>query len=83
LKRKGNVLAVVACGIVLMRFIEIFWTVTPIFHPQGVTIHWLDLVAPAAIGGLWLWTFLGQLKSQPLLPLHDPYMEEAFEHAAH
>jgi hypothetical protein len=83
LKRKGNVLAVVACGIVLMRFIEIFWTVTPIFHPQGVTIHWLDLAAPAAIGGLWLWTFLGQLKSQPLLPLHDPYMEEAFEHAAH
>jgi len=83
LKRKGSVLAMVASGIVLMRFLEIFWTVTPIFHPQGVTIHWLDLAAPAAIGGLWLWTFLGQLKSQPLLPLHDPYMQEAFEHAAH
>jgi hypothetical protein len=83
LKRKGSVLAMVASGIILMRFLEIFWTVTPIFHPQGVSVHWLDLAAPAAIGGLWLWTFLGQLKSQPLLPLHDPYMEEAFEHAAH
>jgi len=83
LKRNGRVLAVVASAIVLMRFIEIFWTVAPIFHPQGLHVHWLDVAAPAAIGGLWVWTFVWQLKSQPLLPLHDPYMQEAFEHAAH
>jgi len=83
LKRNGRVLAVVASAIVLMRFIEIFWTVAPIFHPQGLQVHWLDVAAPAAIGGLWVWTFVWQLKSQPLLPLHDPYMQEAFEHAAH
>jgi hypothetical protein len=57
--------------------------VTPIFHPDGFTVHWLDFAAPAGIGGLWLWMFLAQLKSQPLLPLHDPFMKESFESAGH
>jgi hypothetical protein len=83
LKRQGRMLAIVASGIIVMRFVDIFWTVKPIFNPHQLSIHWLDLAAPAAIGGIWLWTFVAQLKSQPLLPLHDPYMQEAFEDAAH
>ncbi|MBI2963306.1 MAG: hypothetical protein HYY35_06075 [Deltaproteobacteria bacterium] len=83
LKRSRRTLAMVAAGVVVVRFVEIFWTVTPLFHPADVTVHWLDLAVPAGIGGLWLWAFLGQLGSQPLLPLHDPYLREAFEHGGH
>jgi hypothetical protein len=83
LKRNGVVLACVAGGIIAMRFIEIFWTVTPHFHPHGLTVHWLDLAAPAGIGGIWMWAFLQQLKSHPLLPVHDPYLEEALGHVGH
>jgi hypothetical protein len=83
LKRSAGVLSLVAGGIIVMRLVEIFWTVTPLFHPEHVTVHWLDLAAVAAVGGFWMWTFLGQLKSQPLLPVHDPYMQEALGHVGH
>jgi hypothetical protein len=83
LKRNGLVLACVAGGLIGVRFVEVFWTVTPLFHPQGFTLHWLDLAAPAGIGGVWIWVFLQQLKSHPLLPTHDPYLQEAFEHGGH
>jgi hypothetical protein len=83
LKRNMGLLAGIAVFIMVIRFVEIFWTIGPLFHPSGFTVHWLDLAAPAGIGGIWLWLFLRELRSQPLLPLHDPYMQEAFENVGH
>ena len=40
-------------------------------------MHWLDLAAPLAIGGLWLWMFFTQLAQRPLLAVGDPYLREA------
>ena len=42
-------------------------------------VHWLDLAAPLAIGGLWLWMFFTQLAQRPLLAFADPYLREALE----
>jgi hypothetical protein len=78
-----RLLAGIAGFIMLMRFIEMFWMITPLFHSQGFAIHWLDLVAPAGIGGIWLWWFFREVAAEPLLPLHDPYLQEAFEHVGH
>ena len=83
LKRNMRRLAGVAAFIMVMRFIDIFWTVTPLFHPEHLAVHWIDLTALAGIGGIWLWLFLRELSSQPLLPVRDPYLEEAFAHAEH
>jgi hypothetical protein len=83
LKRNMRFLAGVAAFIMLMRFFEMVWMIVPLFHPAGVTVHWLDLAAPAGIGGIWLWWFFRELAAEPLLPLHDPYMQEAFEHVGH
>lgn len=83
LKRNMRLLAGIAGFIMLMRFIEMFWMITPLFHSQGFAIHWLDLVAPAGIGGIWLWWFFREVAAEPLLPLHDPYLQEAFEHVGH
>ncbi len=83
LKRDMRRLAGVALLVMVMRFIDLFWTVAPLFHPERLSVHWLDVAAPAGIGGIWLWMFLRELRSQPLLPLHDPYMQEAFEHVGH
>jgi len=43
----------------------------PSLH-SGFMLHWLDLAAPVALGGIWLWAWSGQLRGQPLLPVHDP-----------
>jgi hypothetical protein len=42
-------------------------------------IHWLDLAAPLAIGGLWMWMFFTQLANRPLLAIGDPYLYESLQ----
>ena len=48
-------------------------------HESDFFVHWLDLAAPLAIGGLWLWMFFTQLAQRPLLAFGDPYLREALE----
>ncbi len=75
-KRRARGLFAVALGILVMRMVDLYWVVSPAFHPTEWGLHWLDLVAPAALGGIWLAAFLHQLKRHPLLPLHDPRFPE-------
>jgi hypothetical protein len=37
----------------------------------------LRCLALDGIGGLWLWVFIRQLRRSPLLPVGDPFIEEA------
>jgi hypothetical protein len=39
----------------------------------------MDVAAIVALAGIWLAVFARNLKSQPLLPLGDPKLEEAIE----
>lgn len=76
-KRRIETLARVAALVLVMRLADLFWIVAPTFHPQEFHLHWLDLAAPVGIGGVWVWFFLQQLKSRPVLPLRDPRMANA------
>jgi hypothetical protein len=42
-------------------------------------VHWTDLAAPLAVGGLWLWMFFTQLAKRPLLAIGDPYLFESLQ----
>ena len=55
-----------------MRFLDVFWLVTPAWEPSGLTVHLLDLAAVLAVGGVWVWLFVRQLDGYPVLPLRDP-----------
>jgi hypothetical protein len=83
LKRNGRLLAVVALGLMFMRWVELFWQVEPAFHERHATFAWLYLAAPLFLGGLWLFFFARTLKTRPLLPIHDPYLPEAIAHEHH
>ncbi|MBI2151014.1 MAG: hypothetical protein HYU27_10495 [Acidobacteria bacterium] len=76
-KRRSQALALVALVVLAMRLVDLFWVVAPAFHPTGLSVHWLDLVSPVGIGGIWIWTFLWLLKKRALLPLHDPRFSSA------
>lgn len=80
-KRSASLLSTVAVGILLMRLVDYFWLVAPAFHPAALTVHWMDLVAPIGLGGLWLAVFAGQLQGRSLVPLHDPRLAAGAEHA--
>ena len=71
-KKNPRILYRVAIWMIFVRFVDIFWVVEPAFRQQQFWIHWMDIVAPIGLGGIWIWAFLGQLKLRPLLPLHDP-----------
>jgi hypothetical protein len=72
MKRHIEPLARLAVGILVMRLIDMYWLVFPAFNNHEFKFHWLSIIAPIAIGGIWLWMFFYQLKKQPLLPLNDP-----------
>ena len=48
-------------------------------HASHFFVHWLDLAAPLAVGGLWLWMFFTQLAQRPLLAIGDPYLCESLQ----
>lgn len=68
-KRRLNVLAKLALAIIIVRFVDLFWVVTPAFHGSSLHFHWMDLLAPVGIGGIWVGVFVRQLKGRPLIPL--------------
>ena len=79
-KQNLKLLGTIAGAILLVRFIEIYWLVSPAYHGQHhgeMHISWMDLVAPFAIGGLWVGWFLQHFRRRPLTPpeplgLHIP-----------
>ena len=81
-KRRAEILGWVAAGLLVMSLVDIFWLMTPAFHPAGPEFHLTDLLAILGMGGLWLWRFTSQLQGRPLLPLHDPRLKEIMQHAS-
>ena len=75
LKRRLRNLSLIAAYMLVLTYVDVYWLVVPSFQKMGPHLHWLDIFAVVGIGGVWLATFLSQLKKWPLLPLHDPRFE--------
>ena len=91
-KRASSRLVMIAAWIIFMRYVDIYMLVTPEFASDGANlhmshgehashffVHWLDLAAPLAIGGLWMWMFCTQLLQRPMLAFRDPYLRESLQ----
>jgi hypothetical protein len=72
-KQRLPILAGIAGGVLVVRLVDLFWMVMPAFHPGGFRVHWMDLLMPVGIGGLWLAAFAWRLKRRPLLPAEGGY----------
>lgn len=71
----------IAVLLLAMRLLDLYWLIVPAFDRPGFPIHWQDVVAPVAIGGLWLAYFIWQLKGRALVPVNNPNLREVHEHA--
>jgi hypothetical protein len=90
-KRNPYRLVLVALWILFVRYLDIYMLISPEFdaasgqnlhllegeHVSHLFVHWLDLGAPLAIGGFWVWMFLTELRKRPLLAAGDPYLRES------
>jgi len=72
----------VAIFILFARIIDLFWVVEPTFRRNGFTLYWTDFAAFIAIGGIWIYVYIGQLRRRPLLPLQDARIAPATTEAA-
>ena len=81
--KKSKWLPRIAVFILVMRLVDIIFLVGPTFTHEGFPIHWMDVVIPAGLTGIWLFLFARHLRSRPLMPENDPYLKEAFAHDAH
>jgi FtsH-binding integral membrane protein len=78
IKEHRKRLLAVAAGLLIMRFIDLFWWIEPSLENRHDYFFWLlDIAAWAAVGGVCVWWFIGQLQSRPLLPFKDPNLAEA------
>jgi hypothetical protein len=89
LKRNPRRLIWLAIWIMIMRYVDLYWLMGPELHGAldgggtPFTVHWLDIVMWFAIGGIWLWFWAGELKKRPLLPVKDPFLEDALHPSHH
>ncbi len=74
LKLNMRALAVVGALLVVMHFVDIYWMVLPVLHPDGPALHWLDLAALAAAGGFAAAFALARARRTPWVPEHDPLL---------
>jgi hypothetical protein len=86
-KRHARWLAMIAMFILFMRLLDMFYMIGPSdrVHAGGIAqgaffVSWLDIVAPIAVGGIWLWWFFGELLKRPMIPEKDPYLANAISH---
>lgn len=90
LKKKPRRLMIVAFWLLGARWLDLFWQVTPSVHhwqeQQGLidsshaSLHLLDIIAPIAIGGIWIFLLTLQLRRRALVPVADPVIKEAMAH---
>lgn len=79
-KKTPVLLTSVAVYMIVIRWVDVYWIVEPAFyqdefkklHKMVFTMSWMDLAAPAAIGGIWIFMYIWRLKQRPLIPLKDP-----------
>lgn len=80
-KRKPMAIAAVAGWLCFMRYVDLFWWITPTFSHDGFWISPLHLTTVVGIGGVWVWRYIGTLSSRPVLSVHDPVVATELEHA--
>ena len=84
LKKKPKLLAIVAVWVLAMRWLDYYWQIAPSLHHEGEAVHvlpgWVDLVAPIALGAIWLALLIGQFKGRSALPSKDPILQEVVSH---
>jgi hypothetical protein len=70
-KRNARVLARIAAGLLVLRWLDQYWLIAPAFQGAELAPHWLDLVAPVTLGALVLGLCVSNLHGRPLVSLQD------------
>ncbi|MEP6961194.1 MAG: hypothetical protein ABI995_03905 [Acidobacteriota bacterium] len=76
-KRKLNVLGLLASWSLLVIYLDLYWIVMPNFHREGPSFHWLDLATLSATVSVCGVVFWGRFKKHKLAPVGDLRFEQS------
>jgi hypothetical protein len=82
IKDRPKTIAIVTILLLAMRFVDVYWLVAPAHYGEHFNFSWITIFAFVGIGGVWLWAFIGQLKGQTIIPIHETWVEEALREGA-
>ena len=82
IKDRPQTIGIVAIVVLVIRFVAIYWMTQPSFSGVHFYFSWMTIAALAGIGGIWLFLFIGQLKGQTIIPIHETWVEEALREGA-
>ncbi len=82
IKDRPQTIGIVTVLLLVMRYVAIYWLIAPSFYGEHFVYSWMDLASLVGIGGLFLWAFIGQLKGQTIIPIHETWVEEAIREGA-
>jgi hypothetical protein len=77
-KRNHALLGCLAVGMLVVRLIDVYWTIVPSFDREGFALKWTDPLAVVGLFGLWTAALLWQLprflpqSALDAVPAHTP-----------
>jgi hypothetical protein len=81
IKDRPQTIGWVAIIVLVARYAGIYWLTEPSFN-RHFHFSWMSIAALAGVGGIWLYLFIGQLKGQTIIPIHETWVEEAIREGA-
>ncbi len=77
IKKSQTLLAAGSAWILLMHYLDLYWHVMPNLHPDGVSIHWLDIATLGGAIALLLGAYGLLSKRTQEIPVSDPRLAES------
>jgi hypothetical protein len=74
LKRKPARLALVACWLVLVNLLDLYWLVVPTLSPDSVTFPWMLIPAWVGVGGIGIAFAIWRMRGHYTVPVRDPFL---------
>jgi hypothetical protein len=76
-KESETMLLVIAGGVLLGQWIDLFWIILPAFSPERVILGWPEIGITLGFLGLFGWVVLGFLARHPVAAHGDPLFEDS------
>lgn len=83
IKRRVPLLAFGAAWVLVTHVFEMFWLVMPYVSPGELSVHWVDVAALFAVGGIYLTVVFLLMGRHPLIPVGDPRVERSMHLEVH
>lgn len=80
LKRKPAKLALVACWLLAIHFVDLYWLIVPTLDKTGPVFHWSFITAFLGIGGLAIAFGVWRSRGKFALPVRDPFLADSLKY---